>query len=62
MFNRGKLWIVPNDDIMLPLYFKDISEGISHLKGLQEFSDRFKLGMTFSNDDYQEEMNEDFYD
>ena len=54
MFNRGKLWIIPNDDIMLPLYFKDISEGVSHLNELQEFSDRFKLGMKFSPDDYQE--------
>ena len=54
MFKRGKVWIVPSDDIMQPLYFKQVNEGVAHLTALQEFADKFQLGMKFTLDDYQE--------
>ena len=55
MFNRGKVWIIPNEEeIVQPVYFREIEEGISHLSALQEFSDKFKLDLKFSGDDYQE--------
>lgn len=54
MFNRGKVWIIPNDDIMQPLYYQEVNEGVAHLTALQEFSDKFQLGMNFKLDDYQE--------
>ena len=53
MFHRGKVWIIPNDDILQPLYFDEVNSGISHLKAFQEFADKFQLGMKFTNDDYQ---------
>ena len=35
MFNRGKLWIIPNDDIMEDLYYKQVEKGTSHLEAIQ---------------------------
>ena len=54
MFNRGRLWIIPNDDIIQPLYFSEVNNGTSHLESLQDFADKFKLDIKFSKDDYQE--------
>ena len=54
MLNRGKVWIIPNDDIIQPLYFSEVSNGVSHIKALQEFSNIYRLGMNFSMDDYQQ--------
>ena len=54
MFNRGKVWIIPNDEILQELYFDEVSNGESHLKVFQDFVDRFKIDMKFSMDDYQQ--------
>lgn len=54
MNNRGKLWIIPDEEQILQEVFEsDIKKGISHTSGIQEFSNKYKLGYKFSEEDYQ---------
>ena len=49
----GELYIVPDENKILGGVFqKKISN--NHLMGIQEFSDKYKLGYHFKSDDYQE--------
>ena len=55
MLNRGKLWIVPNEEeIIQPLFFEDLYGEEGHLKGIQDFSDKFDLGFNFTLNDTQQ--------
>lgn len=55
MNNRGKLWIIPNEDEILQESFeRNVESGKSHTYRMQEFSDIYQLGFKFSEDDYQE--------
>lgn len=50
----NKLWIIPNEDeILLDVFEKDIKDGISYLDYIQEFSDKYMLGLKFDVSDYQ---------
>lgn len=54
MINRGKLWIIPNEEeILQEVYEKDVEKGKSHTYRLQEFSNMYKLGFEFTEADYQ---------
>ena len=49
MLNRGKLWIVPNEEeIIQPLFFEDLYGDEGHLKGIQDFSNQYGLGFNFT--------------
>ncbi len=49
----GDLYIVPDENkFLVKVFHKKISN--SHLMGIQEFSDCYKLGYHFKNEDYQE--------
>ena len=55
MLNRGKLWIVPNEEeIIQPLFFEDVYGEESHLKAIQDFSDKYNLGFSFTPNDSQQ--------
>lgn len=55
MNNRGSVIIVPDEEvIMQPLFERGVPYGEDHTKFIQEFSDMYHLGFTFSNNDYQE--------
>ena len=52
MIERGKVTIVPDENqILLDEYTKEINK--SHLEAFIDFSNKFKLGYNFTNDDYQ---------
>ena len=54
MNNRGKLWIIPNEEEILQECFeREIKDGYSHTCYMQEFSDIYQLGFKFKEDDYQ---------
>jgi len=54
MFNRGKLFIIPNEDeILQEVFERKVEEGKSHTTRIQEFSDIYKLGFDFTEEDYQ---------
>lgn len=54
MNDRGKLIIIPNEDeILLDKFEKEVEMGRSHTYRIQEFSDMFMLGFTFTEEDYQ---------
>lgn len=49
----GELYIVPDENkFLVEIFHKKISN--SHLMGIQEFSDCYKLGYHFKKEDYQE--------
>ena len=54
MLNRGKLWVIPDEETIIQEVFeRNVEKGKSHTYHLQEFSDIFQLGFKFSEDDYQ---------
>lgn len=54
MQNRGKLWIIPNEEEILQEAFqRNVQEGRSHTHRIQEFSDIYHLGFQFKEEDYQ---------
>ena len=49
---RGKVYIIPNEDqIIEDCFYREI--GSSHLRAIQEFSDKYRLGYQFHEEDYQ---------
>lgn len=55
MLNRGKLWIVPNEEeIVQPLFFEEVLGEESHVKAIQDFSNQYNLGFTFTPNDSQQ--------
>jgi len=54
MKTRGKLIVLPNeDDILQEVFEREVAQGESHTKYLQEFSDTYMLGLHFEELDYQ---------
>ena len=54
MSNRGKLWIIPNEEeILQEVFERNVQEGKSHTYYIQEFSNIYQLGFTFKEADYQ---------
>lgn len=54
MNNRGKLWIIPNEEeILQEVFNRNVEEGKSHTTRIQEFSDVYNLGFKFNEEDYQ---------
>ena len=55
MNHRGKLIVIPNEEeILQEIFERNVRQGESHTKYLQEFSDTFMLGLHFEESDYQE--------
>ena len=55
MNHRGRLIVIPDEaKILQEIFERQIKQGESHTKYLQEFSDIFELGYHFKEDDYQE--------
>lgn len=54
MNNRGKLWIIPNEEeILQEVFERNVQEGKSHTRHMQEFSDIYQLEFQFTEEDYQ---------
>lgn len=54
MNHRGKLIVIPNEDeILQEIFERNVRQGESHTRYLQEFSDTYMLGLHFEEDDYQ---------
>lgn len=54
MINRGKLWIIPNEEeIIQNVFVQNIESGKSHTQCIQEFSDIYQLDFKFGEEDYQ---------
>ena len=52
MNNRGKLWIIPNEEeFSQELFERNVKLGEYHSKYIQEFSDLYMLGLVFKEDD-----------
>lgn len=54
MNQRGKLIVVPNEEVIQGPFIYSVEQGKSHTKGLQIFSDMYHLGHQFAEMDYQE--------
>lgn len=53
MTDRGRVIIIPNENkILQSIYEKDIMQ--NHLEAFRDFSEKFKLGYHFKDEDYQE--------
>jgi hypothetical protein len=53
--NRGKVVIIPDEEQILSDKFEfDVMDEKGHVKAYQEFSDKYKLGFSFSLDDSQQ--------
>ncbi|MDE5587241.1 MAG: hypothetical protein K2I72_02590 [Bacilli bacterium] len=54
MNHRGRLIVIPDEEqILQEIFERQVKQGESHTKYLQEFSDIFELGYHFEEDDYQ---------
>lgn len=54
MINRGKLWVIPDEEqILQEVFERTVEKGRSHTYRLQEFSEVFQLGFQFGEEDYQ---------
>lgn len=49
---KGSVYIIPNDEILEDCFFHEVTK--EHLEGFQAFSDRYKLGYSFTSADYQD--------
>ncbi len=54
MNHRGKLIVIPDEEqILQEIFERQVKQGESHTKYLQEFSDIYMLGYHFEEEDYQ---------
>lgn len=52
IMDKGRVIIIPNDEILTSKYTKSIKK--NHLEAFRDFSEKYNLGYEFKDDDYAE--------